>query len=106
MNKVTDETFQEKVIESDKLTVVKFTASWCGPCKQIQPLLEEIEKETPDVIFWTADIDENREKAKSYSLRSVPQIFFFKNGEVKDQIVGTGFDKAQFKTKIETINGN
>ena len=91
MINVTDESFVKDVLEVslDKHVVVDFWAEWCGPCKMLTPVLEELETESPDnIIFVKVDIDKNPELVKNYSIKSVPTTLVIKNGEVKGGIVG------------------
>ncbi len=86
---VTDETFEESVISSDTPTVVDFWAEWCGPCKMIAPILEELADENAGKFsVGKLDVDNNRETAMKYGIRSIPTLLVFKDGEVAEQIVG------------------
>ena len=86
---VTDETFEESVISSDTPTVVDFWAEWCGPCKMIAPILEELADENIGKFsVGKLDVDNNRETAMKYGIRSIPTLLVFKGGEVAEQIVG------------------
>ena len=85
---VTDETFEESVVSSDTPTVVDFWAEWCGPCKMIAPILEELADENVGKFsVGKLDVDNNRETAMKYGIRS-PTLLVFKDGEVAEQIVG------------------
>lgn len=87
----TDENFVKDVIEAslDKHIVVDFWADWCVPCKMLTPVLEEIEKESSDIITLVkVDIDKNPELVKNYSIKSVPTTLVIKNGEVLGGVVG------------------
>ncbi|KAL9263658.1 Thioredoxin H-type 1-like protein [Drosera capensis] len=74
--------------ESKKLVVVDFTASWCGPCRFIAPILADIAKKTPHVIFLKVDVDELTEISVEYDIQAMPTFLFIKDGEVKDKVVG------------------
>ena len=86
---VTDENFESEVLKSEKLTLVDFWAEWCGPCKQIGPILEEISDEMKnDVIVAKHNIDENPNQPTKYGVRGIPTMLLFKSGELKATKVG------------------
>ena len=87
--KVTDETFEEQVINSSVPVVIDFWAEWCGPCKQIGPSLEEISDEMGDtLIVAKVNIDENPMTPSKYGVRGIPTLMLFKDGEVAATKVG------------------
>ncbi|MCC3145237.1 thioredoxin [Halanaerobium sp. Z-7514] len=87
--KVTDVTFQDEVIGADKPVVVDFWAEWCGPCKMVAPVVEEIAQEYDDTIkVAKLNVDENQAIASQYGIMSIPTMLVFENGEVKDKLVG------------------
>lgn len=91
MKTFTTDNFKEEVLGSDGLVVVDFWAEWCGPCKMLGPIMEEIAEEFKDedkVSVGKLNVDENGETAQQYQVMSIPAVKFFKNGEVVDQIVG------------------
>ena len=86
---VTDENFENEVIKSSKPTIVDFWAEWCGPCKQISPILEEIaQNKDNEITIAKINIDENPRIATDYGIRSIPTMLLFNNGELKDTKVG------------------
>lgn len=86
---VTDENFETEVLKAEKPTLVDFWAEWCGPCKQISPILEEIaSNEDNKVTIAKINIDENPRVATDYGIRSIPTMLLFNNGELKDTKVG------------------
>ncbi|MFP4525393.1 MAG: thioredoxin [Bacteroidales bacterium] len=86
---VTDANFEEKVLNSDKPVIVDLWAEWCGPCKMIGPIIDEIGKEYEGkVVCAKLDVDSNPETPSKYSVRNIPTILFFKDGELKDKQVG------------------
>ena len=86
---VTDSTFEEEVLKSDKPVVLDFWAPWCGPCKQIGPSLEEISEEMGDKITVAkVNIDENPEVPSNYGIMSIPTLILFKNGKSVSSQIG------------------
>ena len=87
--KVTDESFDSDVIKSQKPTIVDFWAEWCGPCKMIAPVVEELATEFDGKMsFAKVDVDNNPGISTNYGIRSIPTLIIFKNGAPVDQIVG------------------
>ena len=83
---ITDENFQEEV-ESNQLILVDFWAEWCGPCKKVSPILDEISNET-GLLVGKLNIDENPEKTQEYSVQSIPTMVLFKDGNPVHTIMG------------------
>ena len=81
---VTDESFESEVLKASKPTLVDFWAEWCGPCKQVGPILEEISDEmSNDVVIAKHNIDENPNQPTKYGVRGIPTMLIFKDGELK-----------------------
>ena len=80
--------FHEEVLQSEKPVLLDFFASWCGPCRMVSPLLDEIAKERPDIKVVKVDIDQNPELAQQYRVMSVPTLMVVKDGEVVKQSRG------------------
>ncbi len=87
---VTDANFQKEVLEAELPTFVDFWATWCGPCKMIGPIFEELSKEYSGKIkFAKVNVDENPKTPANYGIRGIPTLILFKGGEVVDQLVGS-----------------
>jgi thioredoxin 1 len=78
----------EELISSDKITIVDFWASWCGPCRAQLPILEEFAKNNKDVQIVKINVDQNAELASEYGIKSIPTILYFKNGSIQNKTVG------------------
>ncbi|MDC1476274.1 thioredoxin [Pelagibacteraceae bacterium] len=86
---ITDENFEEEVLKAEKLTLVDFWAEWCGPCKQVGPILEEISNEMKDhVVVAKHNIDDHPNQPSKYGVRGIPTMLLFKGGELKATKVG------------------
>jgi len=101
---LTDANFQSEVIDSDLPVLVDFWAEWCGPCKMIGPVIDQVATELDgQAKVGKVNVDDARELAVKYNVRSIPLLLFFKNGEVKDQIVGASVTKDQLKAKLQAL---
>ena len=89
IKETTDSKFDEEVIKADQLVVVDFWASWCGPCKMLSPVMEELSKELlGKADFAKVNVDENPVLSQKYKIASIPTVLIFKNGEAVDTLVG------------------
>ena len=100
MTVITKENFNTEVLQADKLVVMDFWASWCGPCMMLKPIFEELSSELPQVKFCKLDVDEERELAIEYGIESIPTLLFFKNGKVVHKLVGLR-GKDELRAEIE-----
>ena len=100
---INNDNFQKEVKESDKIVLVDFFATWCGPCKMLSPVLDQVADELKDkVVIGKLDIDESLDLAKEYEVMSVPTMILFKDGKEVDRIVGLR-QKAQILEAINNI---
>ena len=86
--KVTDASFADDVLMSDKPVIVDFWAEWCGPCKMIAPILEEIASTNENVVIAKLNVDENPDIAMRFNVMSIPTLLIFHQGEVRKRLVG------------------
>ncbi|XP_010254672.1 PREDICTED: thioredoxin H-type-like [Nelumbo nucifera] len=93
----------QKGNESKKLVVVDFTASWCGPCRFMAPILAELAKKLPNVIFLKVDVDELKTVATDWAVEAMPTFMFLKEGKIVDKIVGARKEELQQKITAHMV---
>jgi len=100
---VTDDSFDNEVLQSSIPVLVDFWATWCGPCRMIAPIIEDLANELDGKLkVCKLDVDNNQKVALQYGIRSIPSIFIFKNGEVVENIIGA-VPKAQIQARLQGI---
>ena len=102
MTILTSENFDREVLQADKLVVVDFWATWCGPCMMLSPVMEELDGEMSDVKFCKVNVDDERDLAMEYGVQSIPMLLFVKNGEIAGTSIGYA-DKETIRARIEAV---
>ena len=85
---ITKDNFEQEVLKSDKKVLVDFWASWCGPCRMVSPLVDELAEEHPEFKFCKVNVDEQPDLANRFKIMSIPSLITFKDGNLKDMSVG------------------
>lgn len=103
---ISDASFDNMVLKSDKVVVVDFWATWCGPCKMIAPHMKELASEySGKIIVGKLDVDKNKITAQKYQISAIPIVMIFKNGQMVEKIVGA-MPKSEYKAKIDKVLGS
>ncbi len=100
LNDVTDTTFQAEVLEADQPVLVDFWAPWCGPCRVVAPVLEEMAAERPDLKIVKLNIDDNQQTAAQFQVLSIPTLILFKHGQVAKKVIGA-YPKRKLEAELE-----
>jgi len=102
--KLDESNFDREVTQDGKPVIVDFWAEWCGPCKMIAPLLDEIAREKADAVkVAKVNVDENQSLSLKYNIRAIPALLFFKNGQLRDQITGVT-SKKDLLSRVEGLS--
>ncbi|NOZ94760.1 MAG: thioredoxin [Acidobacteria bacterium] len=100
---VTDTNFETTILSSDKPAIVDFWAVWCGPCRIVAPILEELSEEYDGkAVIGKLDVDSNRDTAVKFGIQAIPTMLFFKDGEMVDRIVGAA-DRRTIQSKLDAL---
>ena len=100
---ITDSNFQDLVLNSDKPVLVDFCATWCGPCRMLGPIIEELHGDYDGkAVVGKVDVDNNQQIAMQFGIRNIPTVLIFKNGEVVDKFVGVA-PKAAIAEKLNAF---
>jgi thioredoxin 1 len=103
MKEFTDDNFEKEALSSDKPVVVDLWAPWCGPCKRLTPVIEELAAEYGDTVkIGKLNVDDNQQTAAKYSVTSIPTILFIKNGQIAEKHIGL-LAKENLKKKIDAL---
>ena len=100
VNKVTDSNVEEFI--QSPITILQFSAEWCGPCRMLGPIIDELAIANTDVAIGKVNVDESPELASKYGIRGVPTVIFFKDGEIVEKVVGVK-SKNEFQGKIDGL---
>jgi thioredoxin 1 len=101
---ITDANFESVVLNSNKPVLVDFWAVWCGPCRAVAPIVEQIAEEYDGrAVIGKLDVDSNRETAMKYGIQAIPTLFLVKDGQVVDKIVGNVADKYNIKARLDAL---
>ena len=96
---VTTDNFEQEVLKSDKITLVDFWAAWCGPCKMLSPIVDEVASSHPEIKVCKVNVDEEPSLAQQYNVMSIPMLLVFENGSIKQKSIGV-ISKSQIEALV------
>jgi thioredoxin 1 len=100
---ITDSNFEEQVVNTDKPVIIDFWAEWCGPCRMVGPIVDELAEDYKDqIIVGKLDVDSNPDVTSRFGIRNIPTVLFLKNGEVVDKQIGA-VPKSSLEEKLKNI---
>jgi thioredoxin 1 len=102
LTNVSDDSFQAEVLENEQPVLVDFWAPWCGPCRVVAPVLEEIANERQDLRVVKLNVDDNQRTAAQYGVMSIPTMILFKNGQPAKTIIGA-YPKKRLEAELEPV---
>jgi thioredoxin 1 len=102
VTEVNDSNFQAEVIESERAVLVDFWAPWCGPCRVVAPVLEEMASERDDLKVVKLNVDENQQTAASFEVLSIPTLILFRDGQVAKKVIGA-YPKKKLEVELELV---
>jgi thioredoxin 1 len=97
---VTDSSFQSEVLDAESPVLVDFWAPWCGPCRVVHPILEEIQAERDDLRIVSINVDDNQQTAAQYEILSIPTLLLFRDGEIAKRVIGA-LPKKRLEAELE-----
>lgn len=96
---VTTDNFEQEVLKSDKITLVDFWAAWCGPCKMLSPIVDEVASSHPEIKVCKVNVDEEPALAQQYNVMNIPMLLVFENGSIKQKSIGV-ISKSQIEALV------
>lgn len=96
---VTTDNFEQEVLKSDKITLVDFWAAWCGPCKMLSPIVDEVASSHPEIKVCKVNVDEEPSLAQQYNVMNIPMLLVFENGSIKQKSIGV-ISKSQIEALV------